>query len=350
MFYIALSSQHKPLITMGDAVASFLSRPDSTTKVKSLVSISDFKQKNSKAGPREWLNPRFRWKDATSKKHRITTVSLLVLAIVVVSSLLHVGILSLRKNGSPVNISALARLGYGSVDPRTTILWDQMKVGIYSAAFIANSPQVILSLLYFSYNALFTAMLLGHEWSSYAYKRKGLRVSSQSQGAQRSKYFLQLPYRFGAPLLVLSGVMHWLISQSIFVVAVDYYNAVGYPGGDDERFFPNATTFKTCGYSPIAIISVIIVGVFMVLAIIAVGFVPYKRGMPLAGSCSLAVSAACHPAEWEGKLHGDGTEQQNVAATGQLKWGVVSTGQDGIGHCSFSEGAVKAPEIGKKYA
>lgn len=42
--------------------------------------------------------------------------------------------------------------------------------------------------------------------------RKGLRVT-QPHGYQRSSYFLQLPYRWSLPLIVISGTLHWLLSR-----------------------------------------------------------------------------------------------------------------------------------------
>lgn len=139
-------------------------------------------------------------------------------------------------------------------------------------------------------------MLMGQEWVSYASKKKGLRVSGKSSGAQRSTYFLQLPYRFGIPLVILSGTLHWLVSQSIFVVAFDVYDARGKPVEEGISMKDYVVT-KTCGYSPIAMLSVLVLGGIMVIAVVGTGYIPHRRGMPLAGSCSLAISAACHPKE-----------------------------------------------------
>jgi hypothetical protein len=47
----------------------------------------------------------------------------------------------------------------------------------------------------------------------------------------------------------------------------------------------------TCGFSPIAIISLIAVGGAIMLEIIDVGYVSCKRGMTIAGSCSMVISA-----------------------------------------------------------
>ena len=173
--------------------------------------------------------------------------------------------------------------------------------------------------------------------TTYAFKLKGLRVSSRPKGAQRSTYFLQLPYRFGIPLMVLSGTLHWLVSQSIFLIAIDYYDVFGAPGKTLFEFEPDS--YRTLGFSPSAIISVIVLGSLMIISIIGFGYVPYKGGIPLAGSCSMAISAACHVDE-------DGAE----AATKKLRWGVVSTGVDGVGHCAFSSGEASAPVKGETYA
>jgi hypothetical protein len=235
---------------------------------------------------------------------------------------------------------ALARLGYGVVDPRTAITWP--KSDLLSNAILANSPQVVLSMLYFSYNALFTSFLLSHEWVSYAHKKKGLRVSWRPIGAQRTEYFLQLPYRFGVPLMILSGTLHWLVSQAIFLVAIDFYDPFGNIRNTDTLMY-GAASMKTCGFSPIAIITVIIFGSLMILGIVAFGFVPYKQGMPLAGNSSIAISAACHLDE---RVDPDGA----TVAAEKVQWGVVSVGEDGVGHCSFSTQAVTAPVKGDVYA
>lgn len=206
---------------------------------------------------------------------------------------------------------------------------------------LANTPQLIFSLLYFYYNALLTAMLMGYEWVSYAHKRKGLQVSRKPKGAQRCTYFLQLPYRFSIPLLMLSATLHWLVSQSLFLMSIDFYDASGRPGdgrGEDSEFFG----YQTVAYSPLAIISLMVLGGIMVGIIVACGYLPYKRGMPVAGSNSMAISAACHVIDRD---EGD----EGTASSKELQWGVVRTADDDIGHCAFSPYAVGVPVKGVTY-
>ena len=57
----------------------------------------------------------------------------------------------------------------------------------------------------------------------------------------------------------------------------------------------------------------------------------YEEGMPLAGSCSAAISAACHPQ----------ADEVDVSLV-PLKWGVVDVDK-GVGHCAFSGRYVSPP-------
>jgi hypothetical protein len=77
MFFVAFYVPDEPLITVGDAVASFLEKPDATTKGMCLLSIRDVRQGDyQEANPRKWLNQRFKWKDVASRKRRGTTLAM----------------------------------------------------------------------------------------------------------------------------------------------------------------------------------------------------------------------------------------------------------------------------------
>lgn len=257
--------------------------------------------------------------------------------MIVVSSLLAYAI---KQSG--LDTAAVMRLGFGAVDALTTISSERenFPTDTVSVTLIANLPQVILSLIYFSYNATFTAMLMGREWMTYASSLKGLRVSRRPVRDQKSTYFLQLPYRFSIPLVTISGALHWLASQSIFLVAVDTYDEYGRPGSPSSASM--TFNWKTCGFSPIAMLVVVIVGCVMVVAFVGFGFIPYQRGMPLAGSSSIAISAACHP----GKEFGP---EGSAISESKLQWGVVSTSVDSVGHCAFSSKKVGTLTKGQKY-
>ena len=228
---------------------------------------------------------------------------------------------------------------------------------------VANSPQLLLSFLYFAYNGLWTCMLLAKEWTGYARERKPLRVTSPV-GRQRSTYRLQLPYRYGIPLLILSGFLHWLVSQSIFLVDLEAY----YPDGTPDTY--PAASIVACGYSPITILTAIIVGTIVLLLGLASGFRRYKQSsISFAGSCSAAISAACHPplgdnrasgkaVMWGacgGEEDGDWGKDMSVVEVERLTGGDVEVGGQGVdkvrvGHCSFTSFAVEEPVVGGLYS
>lgn len=237
-------------------------------------------------------------------------------------------------------MSHLWSLGFSNASSETLITMKHSQNlssagGVILIVLVANSPQIILSFLYFSYNGIFTCMLLAKEWSTYGSKSNFLRVTTPT-GRQRSTYRLQLPYRYGVPLLIGSGTLHWLVSQSIFLVRVNVRDSAVSEG--------IGVGVSTCGYSPIAIIFVIILGSIIVLVGIANGFRKVSADMPLAGSCSAAISAACHP-----------PKADVGASLKRVMWGVVAEGNpndsvESVGHCSFTSFKVEAPIVGRKYA
>lgn len=178
-------------------------------------------------------------------------------------------------------------------------------------------------------------MVMAKEWSDFAHERKTLRVTVP-EGAQRSTYYLQLPYRYAIPLLGTSMLLHWLTSQAIFLD-----RRVVEQAWQDEKYEESWTgSVSAVGYSPLAVMLCLIVGSFMTLALMALGFRKYKPGIPLAGSCSAAISAACHA-----------LDEKNYATILPLLWGVVEEAEgDRFGHCAFSGGDVSKPQAGRRYA
>ena len=174
-------------------------------------------------------------------------------------------------------------------------------------------------------------MLAADEWSRFARHRKALRVTYPT-GEQRSTYWLQLPWTYAIPLGVASSVLHWLVSQSIFVVNVNSY--------DPYNQLDEYSGISGNGYSAYALMVVVIVGSVMLLALILNGFRKLDSGMPLVGSCSLAISAACHR-----------PPNDQDASRLLLKWGAVSHETErGPGHCCFTSFDVEEPIVGQRYA
>ncbi|CAG9990978.1 unnamed protein product [Clonostachys byssicola] len=141
--------------------------------------------------------------------------------------------------------------------------------------------------------------------------------------------------------MVVSVLMHWLISQSFFVVQiVQIQTWLARPDQNPNGDVADLTT-TTAGFSPMAMF----LTAFVVLAVfsttVGLGRFKLEGGIPIAGSYSAAIAAACHAPE--------GTSNQRP-----VKWGVVVPAESapggGVGHCSFSNDPVQLPEPGGRYA
>lgn len=179
-------------------------------------------------------------------------------------------------------------------------------------------------------------MLLVEEWAKFAYKRKTLRVTCPV-GKQRSTFWLQLPYSYGIPLLVMSMVLHWLVSLGFFVVRItvrDLSDLTQNPSVGNS----NGKELLTCAWSPIAIITAIILGAVLLLLLCLNGCRRYKPGVPLGGSSSAVISAACHR-----------PETAEDAAVLPVRWGSVRN-EGPVGHCCFTSFESSFPEEGNPYA
>lgn len=196
--------------------------------------------------------------------------------------LMQVGI-----NTSEENVSELLSMGLGGIDLNSLVKLPS-NVSINSIILLVNTPQIIVSFLYVMYNGLFTCTLAAREISSFATNQKPLRVS-EPVGQQRSTY-LSLPYRYAIPLMVMMGRLHWLISQSIFLIRIYLYNFENKPVPKEHYLDVNA-----CGWSLAGLIAAVIIGGVMIIGIFAFGFRKYNAGIPVIGNCSIAISAACHP-------------------------------------------------------
>lgn len=256
-------------------------------------------------------------------------------ALATTLGLLAYAVPHLRTSFGQSGLSSFWNLGLGKARSQTMIQgWAIPTSGesaLISAILVANSPQLILSLIYVVFNSLATRLLLAREWASYARHRKPLRVSSP-HGEQRSTYFLQIPYRYGLPLMLYMTALHWLISQSIFLAKVDVWDANGVA--------TQRESITTCGFSPIGMIITSIVAACLITTALALGMRGLDSEIPFAGSCSAAISAACHARE-------------DVSETAPLKWGAIPREQELgeiVGHCAFESRDVEKPVPGNMYA
>ena len=332
--------------TVGDAVASYLERPEEITAGWCLMG-----RKEAKAWRRGRLeqqkqalyNPpkRKRLFSATSKTRWFTTIGLCTFYLVVGIVLLF---LSLGGARSTYTMSQIWTLGMGEINSNTTLgISGDTPAGLVRDVLVANSFQLALSTTYFLYNSLYTAQCGAIEWASYASKRRPLRVT-YPRGQQRSTYWLQLPHTYGLVLTIFLVLMHFLISQAIYLVRVQWYTEAGIPS---KSFF-----ISDVGFSPIGILVSCCVGALLILFQVFHSLRPLKARIPLHGNKSVAISAACHPGTRS--ENGQSVLFYHPEANMALKpvmWGAIVQPKDDneIGHCSFTADPVEMPERGRRY-
>lgn len=238
-----------------------------------------------------------------------------------------------RLYGQPTSLQALWSYGLGQVNGVNNLVGifrQRSAKQFWLAVGFANSWQLEISGIYLLYNALLTRLCVGEEWSHFGIERKCLRVSSP-KGVQRSSYFLSLPFRYGIPLALTVSLLHWLVSQSVFLVTAAAFQSSG------ARDY--AADSYRIGFSSMGIILSLILGVILIAALLGLGCRKITFRIPMVGTSSAAISAASHrPIE------------DDDAHLLPVKWGVVDkTG--GIGHCCLTTACnVTEPIQGQEYA
>ncbi|KAJ5530394.1 hypothetical protein N7527_003787 [Penicillium freii] len=354
-----------PLLTVGDAVASFLTNPDPTTKGLCWVTAANIRKDQWKYASRigglmaipqnsqdesttyKRLPKRKFWMRAASGWRWTASLFILRCLSPIITAILLFFISNMaHKLSASIFTDDIKQWFTSDVDVSNySIIGGRFQWNMLSAVVVANIPQLFITVSYYCYNAVLTSMLAAAEYSSYGVKRKALRVTWPIKDSQqRSTYWLSVPYRYVAPILALYMVLHWLVSQSLFYLMLIEYLP------DDQ---PNPKNMmSSLGYSSTPIFLSILIGAIMILTLFALAFRKFKSTMPLAASSSAAISAACHPPK---------DEDLDTAALGLVKWGEtisppawVMERFHGIdnhhGHCSFTSLDTVIPSLTKLYA
>ncbi|CAG8075633.1 unnamed protein product [Penicillium nalgiovense] len=367
-----LMSREPNLTTIGDAVDSFLRRPDQASRGRCLMSklddsifpgIDETGEYIPLASypPQPWVEGEI-WfgRHGTARRWavciflyvtRVDQFNRFVMKLTDKTiyrwlACVVVGIVSMVKGISLVGIKNAFTMGFGALSLNAIAVTSDYEGGssksILTTSLIANLPQLLLSGLYFMYNAVLTSMTATHEWSIFAHKRTTLRVTLPV-GAQRETYWLGLPWRYSLPFLICSTVFHWLVSQSIFLINIRIYQPNTEILTKPAGHFPgvsNTGMTTACGYSPLAIACALAVALVLFVALVVLSSRKLKPGMPVVGSCSLAISAACHP-----------PESDESVAVKPLLWGAVAHEENGKpGHCCLTSFEVEKPRKGALYA
>ena len=137
------------------------------------------------------------------------------------------GALSWTSVGAGLSVSdRFKRFGVGTIDPSTSFIpGDTGGEGTSNIlpilVLVANSPQLWLSFGYLLWNNQITRIFMDQEWRNYYCRRHKPRVSYKTADrGLRSTRWLQLPYWATTILMAINTILHWLVSQTMFVVEI----------------------------------------------------------------------------------------------------------------------------------
>ncbi|KAI0099440.1 hypothetical protein F4814DRAFT_442966 [Daldinia grandis] len=285
---VVLGRQNQPpLVTLGDAMESFIEKPDPITT--GMCTIGQKEIRRAMRSYRAFLIPGPRqWKALHRRRWAV------VPKLVWISSYLLFGIgigicayffAGIKRQGELVGSFYESEMNSFIDSPFT----------FTQGVMIANSPQLLLSFCYLAYNNLFTRLQMAREWSLFREGYQPLRVTNP-KGGQYSTYRLQLPYKYSIPLIATSIFLHWLLSNTIylFISIGGYFSTDMFLSGIAADPSLPPSTAIALGYSGYSLLVMLVVSCFLILlpAILSIKRLP--SNMVIIGSNSLALSAACH--------------------------------------------------------
>jgi hypothetical protein len=206
------------------------------------------------------------------------------------------------------------RFGLGTIDPATSIINSGSSYTGSPSTFplqviIANCPQLWLSIGYLLWNNQLSRIYMEREWRQFYHQRIRPRVSYpliRKEPGLRSTRWLQLPYGISIILMIVNTILHWLVSQTLFVVEI----------------LPTATKPANfyLNFSPFAIVCVGGASTLLVLGITIFYFIRFKTWMPLmAGSLRIVLESCRYlptPKDLDGRI---------TLPKDGIMWGDIST-------------------------
>lgn len=273
-------------------------------------------------------------------------IGLLIAIALLVATLMH-----LKGQRLPTDLPWIFSQGVGRAQAHSLVGGFLAASGAVSRAWrfghilFANSFQVLVSFLYLFYNNILTRQVVADEFLRFLDEHEGkkpLRVSSPTNSVQRSSYFLSLPWTYAVPQMIAFMLLHWLVSQSIFVVLTSAWNIKPI-----EEQLPDMDATRL-GFSCGAIFLTLVVATTLVLALVVnSGVQGYNCKIPgffpRMATNSAAIDAVCRPAR-----------EDTEAYLFPIRLGVVTKDPDYLGKCKgritfSSDTKIQAPQGGVMY-
>lgn len=322
------------LRTLGDAIASFLEKEDTTTRDMCLVSSKQIRKRGfqSPYEPQTFTGARPRWLTSANTTEFFITIAASAAYIIVLSVQLFIAI------DGAAGFAWTIGLGVADIQSLASFQRDNTRSsGIVPTLLVANLPQLGFSFLFVAYTNTWSKLLVAHEFDRMTVVKKGLRVSERPRGVQRASHFFTLPMRYAVPLIGCSAALHWLCSQSLFMVRIDGVNI-------HREVDPNDQLVRL-GYSAPGIVAVIGVSFGMMITTVCMGaFRKLRTGLGET-SMSVIISAACHPRRYEPEAWFKAVQWGDVTESVESGEG----DEDGVRHCAFTSQMAERPIEGQAY-
>ena len=296
---------------------------------------------------------------------------------------------------------------------------------VFGSIVLSNTPQLYLTLLYYFWNSHLTVMLVAREYSAFAAKdddvkdgstrveedededeihqageelqagyaqipsnqedaprlsapeevveecterpssKRGLRVTDpvkEEDVKQKSTRYFTIPSKYYLVNTSIQFVLHFLVSQAFFFARInvlDHWEEI------------SKYSISQCGYSVLGLISLVVVAVSTHGIHFWISRQKFDNRMPLAATCSGALSAACHPQNVHERHHIKEVhwgieevrlDEASIVAVGirnRISPSVVENRQRPVGleeektetpRCTFTSWGATYPTVGQSYS
>ncbi|KAK8139270.1 hypothetical protein PG984_002650 [Apiospora sp. TS-2023a] len=328
----------EPLVSLGDAIRSFMRNPDPSTASTCFLDKQDVEEGRWGFNEAKYFTPTDHFWFFTPSIKRWT---LTIFSWIMITAPTAAAVALIIEHEPTGELTPFA-----TATPYTTFLLggpDATPLTHAQAAILASVPQLLIAVLYLTTNSLLTTYWLSQEMSFFAVAPQPLRVSADPASHQITSLYLTLPRPISWVLYIMFIAMSFVLSQAVFPAIVSTGTAR-----------VNGTEIVGIGFSTLALLILLALLVILMVGILALGLrrapaATYadgvQKGNPLAmrgGSCSAVISSKCHPAP--------GEPERSWRLP--LSYGVVvdAVGAQQVGHCAFSGVSVGAVDAGKIYA
>lgn len=263
----------------------------------------------------------------------------LTVGVIFGTSLLVFALLRLHLGGISISIPSLLKQGLGRTQYFAMVGGIFIMNGLYKSVLFANAFQIFVSFLYLFYNNILTSQLAAQEFIRYFTVKDSLRVSTPKNITQQSSHFLSLPWEYAVPQVLSFTILHWLVSQSVFLVQTTAFG----PGPDGQRL--SMDDRSRVGFSALGILCSTLWGAMVILGLFVNSFRRYSgvpKDIPSMATNSSALSACCQRPSDDEDAYLFPVRMAVVTDVGEAK-GCAGR----LTFTSFLDG--KAPEHGKRY-